>query len=220
MKWLHKLEYKFGRYYIPRLMLYIVAGMAIVFIGDMLFPGLIGLLTFSRQAILAGQVWRVLTFIFVPGSSGLMLLLYLYMYYFIGTTLESMWGGFRFNIYYLVGILGAIAAGFITGGTSNSFLNLSMILAFATLAPDTQFRLFFILPIKASWLAIGYAALLGIQLLQAFIYGGVGVGLQQLVTLAFSLANYLLFFGGSLVETVKNQFRMWNNRRNWNKRNR
>lgn len=236
MKWLYKLEYKFGRYYIPRLMLLVVIGMVIVFLGSMVMPGLTSMLAFSAAHILRGQVWRLVTFVFVPASSGIWLLIYLYFYYFIGTALENMWGGFRMTLYYLIGILGTIAAGFLSyalgyfgvvptaspeimGYMSNEWLNLSLILAFATLAPDTQFRLFFILPIKASWLAIAYAVLLGLGVVTSFI-GSVGQGVSQLVGVVFSFANYLLFFGRDMVETIRNKIRIFNNRRNWNRRNR
>lgn len=227
MRWLYKLEYKYGRYHIRNLMTIIVAGMAFVYLLQMMMPSIpiVSYLAFSRRLIMQGQVWRLISFILVPpgmsGSmwGGFMTFIALYFYFMMGRNLESVWGGFKLNVYYFIGILGAIAAGFLTGIGSNSYLNASLFLAFATIAPDTTFLLFFILPIKAKWLAIAYAVLTAVELVNSFFLG-MSVGLASLVALAFSLLNYLLFFGGTLVNSIKEQARIAKNRRNWQNRNR
>ena len=66
-------------------------------------------------------------------------------------------------------MIGAIIAGLITGYGTNTYLNLSLFLAFATVAPDTTFLLFFILPVKAKWMGIAYAAFLVIQIAILFL---------------------------------------------------
>ena len=43
----------------------------------------------------------------------------------IGSALENQWGSFRFNMYYLFGMLGTIISGMITGYATNNYLNLS-----------------------------------------------------------------------------------------------
>lgn len=222
MNWLNKLERKMGRYYIRQLMPAIIAGMAVVYVLNMMFypqVNIYNLLGLSRSAILQGQVWRLITFVFIPpGSSPFWLLFSLYFYYMMGTSLQQYWGGFRFNVYYLVGVLGAIASCFITGYGSNTYLNLSMFLAFATISPDTQFRLFFFIPVKAKWMALAYAVVMGVDLFRAFAFYGTGV--STLVLIAFSLVNYLLFFGGTLIGNIKEFIRIQQNRRNWRNRNR
>lgn len=220
MKWLYKLEYKHGNKYIRRLMLIIIIGMVAVYFISMAAASqgfnFTALLTLNRDAIFAGQVWRLITFVFVPpGGSGIFwFIIAIYFYYMIGTSLESIWGGFRFNIYYLFGILGAIVACLLVGSATNTYLNLSLFLAFAALAPDTTFRLFFIIPIKAKWMAIAYAAFLVIQIIFAFISGPY-IGLTALVSLALSLVNFAIFFGRSSIEAIQNQIRIYKNRRNW-----
>lgn len=228
MKWLYKLDYKYGKYYIPRFMTIVVAGMAVLyvaqlFLGAQLFGKLpaymgqsvYGLFDLNREALFHGQVWRLITFIFVPPSSGgFWLLISLYFYYMIGTSLENIWGGFRFNLYYLFGMVGAIISCLIVGYASNSYLNMALFLAFATLAPDTRFMLFFIIPIKAKWMAIFYAVMTAFNVIQAFLYN-IPYGIQALVTLGFSLLNYGIFFGQDLIESIRNQIRMSRNRRNW-----
>lgn len=219
MRWLYKLEYKYGRYYIRNLMGIIVAGMVGVYLFSMMNIPLASYMAFDRNAILQGQVWRIITFIFIPpATDSLWLLISLYFYYMMGNLLESHWGGFKLNIYYLFGILGAIAAGFIVRFGSNTYLNLSLFLAFATIAPDAEFRLFFILPVKAKWLAIAYAVLLVVPLVGTFVQSPT-LGLYSLVSLVFSLVNYFIFFGPTLVRGVQEELRIRRNRRNWYNQN-
>ena len=190
MNWLNRLERRVGRHYIPRLMQYLVIAMAGVFILDYLplRQSASALLYFDRDLILQGQVWRLITFIFLPPTGSLIfILLSLYFYYFLGTSLENHWGGAKFNIYYAIGILGNILAGFLTGYTTNLYLNTSLLLSFAVLYPDMEFVLFFFLPVKVRW--IGWAW--GLYL----IYQLITVPWQYKVALVLSFLPFLLYFG-------------------------
>ena len=62
---------KHPRFGISNLMLYIVIGQVAVFILDLFFRGMLSSywLPFSRDLILHGQVWRLVTFIFLPSDS-------------------------------------------------------------------------------------------------------------------------------------------------------
>lgn len=224
MKWLYRLEYKYGKYHIHNLMAVIVAGMFIVFAANMLMPQLLlshplaSPLALNREAIFSGQVWRLFTFIFIPNGTRFLTFISMYFYYIMGSHLESGWGGFRFNAYYLCGIIGTIIAAMITGFASNSYLNLSLFLAYATLAPDSQFLLFFILPIKAKILAGAYVVIILLQIISQFVSYSPMNGIYALVAFLFSLLNYLLFFGNGLIGTIKNEIRIAKNRRNWRNR--
>ena len=190
MRWLNDLERRIGRRYIPNLMKYLTLAMLGVFILEYLpLPQSAWyLLYFNRDLILRGEIWRVITFIFLPPNSSLIfILLSLYFYYFLGTSLENHWGGARFNIYYGIGILGNVAAGFLTGYTTNSYLNTSLLLAFAVLYPDMEFMLFFFLPVKVRW--IGWAW--GLYL----IYQLIVISWPYKVALVFSFLPFILFFG-------------------------
>jgi len=59
-----------------------------------------------------------------PSSSPVFLLISLMFYWYLGTSLQNTWGTFRFTVYYLCGMLGAILAGLITGYATNTYLNL------------------------------------------------------------------------------------------------
>lgn len=221
MKWIYKLENKFGKYYIPNLMKTILIGMAIVYIVNLATSQnnpLIAYLSLYREPILQGQIWRLVTFIFVPVSqSPIWFVISLYLYYSIGQMLESSWGGFKFNLYFLIGMLGAIIVAFITGGSNNNLLFFSLFLAFATAAPDNVFYLFMIIPLKAKWLAIAYAVL---EIYTIFSTSN-GI-LSALIALLFALVgliNYILFFGGSLIEGIQQKIRIEKNKRNWKNRN-
>lgn len=199
---LQRLERKFGRYAIHDLMKYLCIGMLGVFILDYLpmLKSASALLMFNRTLIMRGQVWRLITFIFLPPTGSLLfILLNLYFDYFLGTSLENHWGSARFNLYYLIGILGNIAAGFITGVATNYYLNLSLLLSFAVLYPEMEFMLFFVLPVKAKWLGLADAVLL--------IYEFIRSGWPGRIALLLSLLPFFLFFGKSAWLQVRMDYR-------------
>lgn len=200
--------YRHPRFGVNNLMLYIVIGNAIVWLlGMMDTTGLANYyLAGYMGRVLRGEIWRLVTFVFIPSASTpLSLLLFLYFYYFIGSTLEREWGAGRFTIYYLMGMLltalyGLIAS--ILGGrdipVNAGYLNLSMFFAFATLYPEHQVLLFFIIPIKMKWLAVVDAAYFVIGIVQGLTSG---MGLMSLLPLV-ALLNYFIFCGDALVNQV------------------
>ena len=137
----------------------IVDGNVLVILLDLYstggYPIATSLLSFSSDAILQGQIWRIITFVFVPATSRNIFLfaITLYFYYFIGNALEREWGSNKFTIFYFFGFLLNILVGFLGGTASMYNVNMSMFFAFATLYPNLQFLLFFIIPVKAKWLA-------------------------------------------------------------------
>lgn len=190
--------YKHPRFGIRNLMLYIVIGNIIVYLFSIMDTTntFVYYLYFNPQLILQGQVWRLITFIFIPTTSGLLFVaLMLYFYYFIGSTLEREWGSGKFTIYYIFGILLTIIYGFISGLLTNSgymlldssYINLSMFFAFAALFPETRVLLFFFIPIKIKWLAIVDAAFFAISMLITPF----PLNLLPLV----AVANFFLFCG-------------------------
>ena len=211
MNWLDKLEKKFGRYAITNLMLYIVIIYGVGFLLHMLNPEFyFQWLALDPAMILKGQVWRLITFIFMPPAYSLFwILLSLYMAYFIGRSIESAWGAFRFNLYFFSGMILTVIAAFImyfvtgTGiysvGFGTTYISMSLFLVFASLYPETQFLLFFVIPVKVKWLALLDAAYLGWAILQAFLpaYGGGINGVYyrgQALAVVVSLLNFIIYF--------------------------
>lgn len=202
---LNKLERKFGKFAIPHLMSLILVGMVVIFCADFLMMynpnieqneggAVSSLFTFDLAQIKAGQVWRLISFVFLPPSTSLIFAVFtFYFVWLIGIGLETQWGSFKFNVYYLTGVIGTIIAGCITGYATNAFLNLSMFLAFAMLNPNFELLLFFFIPVRIKWLAL----LDAFSLLLALIFGSWYVKILLLV----SLLNLVLFFGKEVFTT-------------------
>ena len=117
MKWLDTLERRLRPYAIPNLIQYVVIGQIIVYAVAMLVRGdIASLLTLSRAGLGAGQVWRLVTFVFVPDDYRLLYFaLGCYFDWMVGTALEREWGAGWFNLYYLTGMAGAWLACLLTG---------------------------------------------------------------------------------------------------------
>lgn len=209
MKWLNKLERKIGKYAIPNLMFYIVILYAVGFLLDMASPGFYySYLSLDMQAVLRGEIWRLVTFIIQPPETSLLFVIFtLYLYYMIGRQLEYVWGCFRFNFYFFMGVLfhivGALLAYLIFDASlpmGTYYLNMSLFFAYAAIYPNHQFYLFGIIPIKVKWLAWIDAAYFGYAILQAFMptYGGnpiYGWYFKAQALEAFvSVLNFLVFF--------------------------
>ena len=197
---------KHPRFGISNLMLYIVIGQVAVFILDLFFRGMLSSywLPFSRDLILHGQVWRLVTFIFLPSDSGnpFFLLLGCYFYYWIGTMLEREWGTARFTLFYLSGVVLSVLSGMILGITDIYYINLSIFLVIATLYGEMQVLLFFVIPIKMKWMALIDVALILVAVIQNLMYGS-WVG--ALLPLA-SFVNYFIFtwpFGGAKLGVLR-----------------
>ena len=206
MKWMNKLERKFGKYAIPNLMYYIIILYVVGVILSIFAPGFYyQYLALDAYAILHGQVWRLITFLIQPPNSSIWFMIFaLYLYYMIGTQLEYAWGTFRFNLYFFMGVLFHVVAAllaYLLFGVSlplgTSYINLSLFFAYAAMYPNQQFYFFMIIPVKVKWLAWIDAAYFGYAILQAFLPAeGFAVSIYRANALAavVSILNFLVFF--------------------------
>lgn len=209
MKGMARLTRALRRVSIPNLMTYIVGGMAVVYAVQLLtrFP-VSYYLYLDRALVLRGEVWRLLTFVFIPPSANLLLIFFsLYFYWLIGSMLQNQWGTSRFTLFYLVGMLGAVLSAAITGRSDNTYLNLSLFLAFAAVYPEYQLMLFFVLPVKVKYLAIVDLAIYT----YLFIVGGAAAR----VAILSALLNLALFFGGDFINMIRRESKYWKTRRNF-----
>jgi membrane associated rhomboid family serine protease len=208
MNVLDKLERRFGAWAIPNFALFIVMANGLIYLLTQIRPEFVYQLLLNPDAIRQGQVWRIITFLFVPPSIGLLwMAFWLLVLYQFALALEQEWGDFRFCLFYAIGALAMIVAAlWITGETlSNVPLNTTLFLAFATLFPDFELLLFFILPVKVKYLA----ALTWLGLAWSFMMGSWATR----VTIGASLVNYFLFFGSQIAETVKLKWEVYRNRK-------
>jgi len=204
---------------IPNLMMYIAIGNVIVYFLTLIDKSelLYNLLYFNREYILSGQVWRLFTYVFTYMLDGNVVstalsLLMLYFYWQFGRMFEQQWGVLRFNLYYLSGIvlmdIGALLLGYdATVGT----LNLTLFLAVATLLPELRFLVFFVIPVKAKYLAWVYFGLTLLSMAEglAFMIRFLGDGFVYLGWLmpVFAFANYFLFFGSDIKNILPDSLR-------------
>ena len=189
---------------IPNLMLYIALGTALVYIMSQMSGNylLYNLLVFNRQRILQGEIWRLFTYPLTYRIENLMLMaVSLFCYYSLGRAMESIWGTLRFNLFYFTGVVLMDVYCMIFGGTADvTYLNLSLLLSYATLFPDAQFLFFFIIPVKAWIFALFDLAIVLVDLLiYPFPYNLFSV---------ISLANYFLFFGKDVLNVIPMSWRV------------
>ncbi|HWT26836.1 MAG TPA: hypothetical protein VN131_02755 [Mobilitalea sp.] len=201
MKLLNKLERRFGRYAISNLMKYIVALYVIGLLIGMLPPYIYqALLSLDFSMIMKGQVWRLITFIIPSVSlSGIIFTaISAYFYYIIGNALEQTWGSFRFNLYFFSGIIFNILASlivYLTTGRSIitpalDFICGSMFFAFAAVYPNTTFYMYFLIPIKAKYLA-WFEAAFYIYTVASNTFSG---NFLATIPIIVSFGNFLIFF--------------------------
>ncbi len=215
MKWLDKLERKYGRYAIRNLMYYIIILYGIGFVLQVVMPDLYSRwLALDAYAILHGQIWRIVTFIIAPPNSSFFWIFFsLYLYYLIGGALEGTWGAFRFNLYFFSGVLlhvlGCLLAYLIFGYSLSYgvyYLNMSLFLAYAAEYPEHTLMIMGIIPIKCKVLGWIDGAYFAIAILAGFMlpFGSaswmalVQVGIVALpsnsIAALLSLLNFLIFF--------------------------
>ena len=213
MTLLDKLERRIGFIAIPGLIRIVVAFTALVYILTFLNPEFFSILELNPARIRKGELWRLITYIFIPRGIGgpgslqpLWLLLALWFLWFIGEGLERAWGAFRLTLYFFVGMIGTTIAAFISGAEfSNAMLAASLFFAFAWFYPDEVIYVFFILPMKIKWLAWVMAAFI--------ILGFVTAPLSYKLAVVAALGNFFVFFGPQVVSQARQRQEVTTRRR-------
>ena len=188
---------------IPNLMLYISIATAIVFLMSLFDRSttLYNTLCFNRDAILKGQVWRLITYVFTYGGQSdnlILVLISLVCYYSLGRAMEQVWGTLRFNLFYLSGVLFMdVYAMLFNTWADVYYLNLSLLLGFATLYPDARFLFLFIIPVKA-WIF----GLLDLALTLYDVYRFSVLGFTYALFPLIAILNYFLFFGKDVLNLI------------------
>ena len=203
MKFIDKLERKFGRFGIPNLTIYMIVCYVIGYALMIVNPGILNWLSLEPAYILRGLVTWVL---YPPSTSGVLwfAIAVLFFYYPIGTSLERTIGTFKYTLYILSGviftILGAFILYFLLGGNvlvgnvfSTYYISLSTFLAYAMCYPDMQVLLMFIIPVKMKWMAIFYVVIVVYEMIQYIMAGA----WYLVIPIVASLLNFIIFYFGT-----------------------
>lgn len=182
---------------IPNLMRYVAIANIVFWLLGSVKPEILNYLAFNPELILRGQIWRLVSYSFIPPGTGILTFVAVYFYYFIGNTLERYWGTAMFNMYFFMGIILTCLYGFLVYfvfgynfALNAEYIYLSMFFSFAVLFPDMTVLLFFIIPIKIKWLAIVDAVFF---LMQVISYR-FPVNLLPVV----AILNFLIFCGSDI----------------------
>ena len=175
-------ERRFGKYAVRDLSLKLIIlyliGYAIYYIR----PDIMYYMTLNPYAIIHGQVWRLISWLLIPPSASnlFFIAIMLFFYYSIGTSLERVWGTWRYNVFiftgilltivssflwmgfsYLIGGAGAMSAlgpenyfGYYSAAFSTYYINMGIFFAYALTFPEAMVLLFFIIPVKVKWLGL------------------------------------------------------------------
>ena len=186
---------------IPHLMKYLTIANVVLWVLNMVNSRILYYMTFNPAMILHGQIWRLISFVFIPPSSGMLAVISFYFYYMIGNTIENNWGTAKFTLYLLTGIVISVLFGFILyfiAGINISlnaqYLYLSLFFSFAALYPDMTVLLFFIIPIKMKWLAIVDAAY--------FVMSIFSMSFPVNLLPVLAILNFFLFCGNDLFRAL------------------
>ncbi|MBI1311909.1 hypothetical protein GC176_11505 [bacterium] len=199
MRLLARLERRFGRYAIPNVTLYVVIGQIFFWLTTFSKPEIIERIQMVPAQVLAGEVWRLVTFVFTPPfrMHPVFMFFAMWCFYMMGSALEQTWGTFRYNAYLVLGYILTVGISFVYPElpATVAFIGGSVFLAFAHLYPRYVFYIMFILPVQVRWLALltwisyGYILITGGWPERLFVLAGVG--------------NFLIFFGAEIVDRAK-----------------
>ena len=197
--WLDELEAKYGNWALDGLMRYICGLMLVVYILNSMGHLPYDILSLDRDGILAGEVWRIITFLLIPNYSNPLLFMFeLMILIMCADGIEAALGSFKLTVYYLSGALFMIIASLICREIqfNSYYMYLSLFFGYATLYPNQELLFMFIIPIKIKYLAIISAIL---------IFSNALGSIYALIALLLAFTNYFLFFAIPALKGIKYQ---------------
>ena len=219
-----KLYKKFGKYAVYDLQKYLILAYSVGLVLSMLNVNVDQFFGFSMDAILHGQIWRLVTWLFCADGGSLISLLFLYCAYSMARSFEQMVGTFRMNVFLVGGILlNLLGALFVYGlsllligeGISIRLTNYDMLfsifMALALCMPEAQVYLYFLIPVKMKWMLAVYIGFSVFELYSYFSFGNGDLLLGLLFMLKYgstilaSLMNLFLFFRLSKIRLNRKQ---------------
>lgn len=195
---------------IPGLIRYIIGANVVLYFLQMFAGyGTLSFLALEPSAVLRGEIWRIFTYFLFPSEGGVFLLISCMFYYWIGSSLEQIWGSTKFTVYYFSGVLltalGAIVVYLVDGIplyiAGAAYINSAMFFAFAIYNGEAIVRVFFIIPIKMKWLAWIEAGLYGLVVVTSLLVGQLGAAMMPII----ALMNLFVFFSPALHRRIETQ---------------
>jgi len=195
MKWIDRAEARFGHLAIPHLVQAIGILSALVFLISKINRNFFEILELFPDHVMAGEVWRLVTYIFVPTTVSFLMpfpdwvnaAFYVMLMIWMGNGLDEAWGAFRVNLYCFVTMAGITVAAFFFGMLFSHFMLVqALFFAFARFYPDETIFVTLI-PVKVKWVALFNLAWLAWMALRG--------GLPFFAALLAAMAAYFLFFG-------------------------
>ena len=225
MNFMDKLHRKFGKYAVYNLQKYLIFAYTFGVVFDLIGIDISGLFGFSMDAILHGQVWRLVTWVLCGEGGSIISLLFIYCVYSMAQSFEQMVGTFRMNVYLIMGMLLNLLTGLLVygitfvllgQGISPNLTNYDMLftlfMAFALCMPEATVYLYFLIPVKMKWMLILYLGGCAYQLFTYYSFGasyGVAVGLLYVMVYGsqtvVALLNLFLFFRMSKLRLSRKQ---------------
>ncbi|MEM8953804.1 MAG: rhomboid family intramembrane serine protease [Verrucomicrobiota bacterium] len=202
----NKAEQKYQRLAIPGILRMLAFFQLLVFILAY-FQGednsFLEAISLNIGKVLSGEVWRLLTFIFIPRTFSLLWIVIAVLFmWFINDGLESAWGAFRLNAYVLGTVICTIIGSFVAYflfqipyfQVGNVIFHTAF-LAFAVIYPNQVIQLMLVLPIK-----IKYVAMLDVAVIFLIIIGSP----TNAIPFAFAFIPFAIFAGPIFLEYMKN----------------
>lgn len=149
------------------------------------------LFAFDWNAVLGGEVWRLVTYQFTQAGSAFMqalsLFITLLLLYMMGSALEEEWGSGHFMMLFAVSTLGSAGVAALVGipllGTY--FVYFTLLFVYAAAFPQQTFYLFGAVPVRVRMLAFFSLAVL--------VYGVFTGGAANLAALGGAILGYIYY---------------------------
>ncbi|MCG6156802.1 rhomboid family intramembrane serine protease [Rubinisphaera margarita] len=134
----------------------------IAFVGQLFFPLVNIWFDLASEAVLQGQIWRLLTYAFLHDPGNLFHLLFnMLLIYFFGRRLESMYGSREFGLFYCAAAIFAglcyvawsMAMADLTPAVGASGAAVALVFLYALHFPREQVMLWGLIAVQMRWLA-------------------------------------------------------------------
>lgn len=228
MNTFYKLKAKLGRFAVHNLSFYVTVIFGIGFLLLMTQKGqeiYYNFLAFLPYQVLHGQIWRILTAIFFPpaaGSSLLMGVLSIFIYYNFASTVERSLGDFEYNLYFfgsiMIGELGNILYYLVTKVNAPFlpvYTHFSVFMAFAILYSEARVLLFFIIPVKVKWLALAELLLYVVNFITGDLYTKFSIGAALVPVILFYFLVHNEKGDGNVISNLKFQMEQKKRQKEW-----